>query len=122
MDNNNYSNLRLERSDVDAWRPRRSRNVDQHAAMSLVAMAGVSLLLCGVTRPPAASRWWIASGAGLLGCAAAGLGVGQWFAARRMRDQESADVVTLESMGSFPASDPPSSNASTARSQPLPQD
>jgi hypothetical protein len=121
MDNNNYSNLRLERSDVDAWRPRRSRTVDQHAAMSLVAMAGVSLLLCGVTRPPAASRWWIAGGAGLLGCAAAGLGIGQWFAARRLRE-EAADVVTLESMGSFPASDPPSSNASTARSQPLPQE
>ena len=90
---------------------------------SLTSMAAVALVLYGATRRRSdAGIWWLVSGA-VVGCAAASLGTGLWRRDTRFGSEPSlADVVTQESVDSFPASDAPSSNATTAAAQPLRSD
>ena len=123
MESDQFTNLTQHRSEVDAWQPKGwwGGRVDDRATLSLVSMVGASLLIYGATRRRAdSSRWWIVSGASLLGYAAASLGTWQWLrGVRSSAEQSPADVVALESLDSFPASDAPSSNATTATPQPL---
>ena len=122
MKSDNFTNLTLHRSDVDAWQPKDwwSGVIEDRVALSLVSMVGASLVLHGATRRRTnSSPWWIASGASLLGYAAVGLGAWQWLRSVRPSAESPADLVTRESVDSFPASDAPSSNATTASPQPL---
>src|SRR5262245_7563810 len=115
-------NLITYRSDVDAW-TRRSRIMEERVGQWLVSMAGSALLAYGsywATRRSWRGAWWIASGVGLIGYAAAGfMKANNGRGWRRDSEHASADVVTLESLDSFPASDAPSSNATTTMPRPL---
>ena len=120
-----FTNLEQHRSDVDAWKPRGwwSRFADDRTALSLTATAGVALMLYGVTRRRSDPGMWLLVSGAMLGCAAASLGTGQWLRDIRFgSDPSPADVVTQESVDSFPASDAPSSNATTATARPLRRD
>ena len=130
MESDHFTNLRQHRSDVDAWTPRGrwSRVTDDPMVLSLASIAGAALLLYGAARRrPNPGTWWLVGGA-VVGCAAVSLRNGPWLQnARgwlqntRFGSQTSlADVVTKESVDSFPASDAPSSNATTASVQPSP--
>ena len=122
MESDYFTNLRQHRSDVDAWKPRGwwQRVAEDRTALSLTSIAGIALALYGVTRRRSdPGMWWLVSGA-VVGCAAASLGTGLWPRDTRFGSEPSpADVVTQESVDSFPASDAPSSNATTAAAQPL---
>jgi hypothetical protein len=79
-------------------------------------MAGAGLLFHGLDprrRRTSSSLWWILSGAALLGFAV----TRRRYTTESGRDLAS-DVVTQESLDSFPASDAPSSNATTASALP----
>ena len=122
MESDHFTNLRQHRSDVDAWEPRGwwQRVADDQTALSLTSIAAVALVLYGVTRRRSDSgMWWLVSGA-VVGCAAASFGTGLWPRDTRFGSEPSSeDVVTQESVDSFPASDAPSSNATIAAAQPL---
>jgi hypothetical protein len=121
MESETYTNLRQHRSEVDAWRPRGwwAQVADDPVAMSLIPAAALTLLLYGTTRRwTNPSAWLLVSGA-IFGCAIASVGSTRWRRAARTGDQRSPmDVVTQESVDSFPASDAPSSNATTATARP----
>jgi hypothetical protein len=121
MESDTYTNLRQHRSEVDAWRPRGwwDRVADDPVAMSLIPAATLTLLLYGTTRRWAnPSAWLLVSGA-IFGCAVASVSTLRWRRAARTGAHESpTDVVTQESVDSFPASDAPSSNATTATARP----
>jgi len=125
MESDHFTNLRQHRSDVDAWQPRGrwQRVADDRKALSLTSIAAVALVLYGATRRRTdAGMWWLVSGA-VVGCAAASFGTGLWPRDTRFGSEPSpSDVVTQESVDSFPASDAPSSNATTATAQPLRSD
>ena len=118
MESADFTNLKIQRSEVDAWERggRRGHSANGRIALWLTSMAGVSLLAYGArfaARRSRSSRWSIASGATLLGYAAADLGKRYWpRPARSVQEPSTVDVVGVESMDSFPASDAPSSNAS----------
>jgi hypothetical protein len=87
-------------------------------SLSLIPIAGAALLFYEATRHRAARNfWWLISGAAV-GCAVASIGAAQWRRDLRSATETSAtDIVTQESEDSFPASDAPSSNATTATTQ-----
>ena len=117
-----FSNLTQHRSEVDGWQPKGwwDSHADEEMTLSLASMVGASLLLYGVTRRRSdSSLLWILGGASLLGFAATGLGAWPWLRGRSGAEHSPADVVTQESLDSFPASDAPSSNATTASPQPM---
>jgi hypothetical protein len=125
MQSEQFRNLKVHRSDASVWerRPWRDNYFDDKLGISL-ALAGACLLLYGAfptTRRTKASLWWGVSGAGLISCAAARLrGRPSATSGRSSHYRASApDVVTVESEDSFPASDAPSSNATTVSPQPL---
>ena len=115
-------NLVTYRSDVDAF-TRRSRMMEERVGQWLLSMAGSALLAYGTywaSRRSWRGAWWIASGVGLIGCAAAAfMKANNGRGWRRDSEHAPADVVTLESLDSFPASDAPSSNATTTMWRPL---
>jgi hypothetical protein len=118
MTSDDFTNLRQHRAEGDAWAPRAwwSRLADDPMALALGSLAGAALILYGSTpRRSGLGVWWLISGV-VAGCVAASLGGRQW---RRDAASSPRDVVTQESMDSFPASDAPASNASTATAQPL---
>jgi hypothetical protein len=124
MQSDNFLNLTPPRAEIDAWKHRGSWSGDMSAPVAswLLSVAGVSLLACGAyrARRSGGGMWWIASGAILCGWAAASAGRRYWGSGVRSLEQEfPGDVVTQESFDSFPASDAPSSNATTASPQPL---
>src|SRR5262245_62677560 len=114
-------NLITYRSEVDAW-TRRSRVMEERVGQWLVSMAGSALLAHGAymaTRRSWRGAWWIAGGVGLIGYAAAGFMKANNSRGWRGDSQHTPeDVVTLESLDSFPASDAPSSNATTTMPRP----
>jgi len=120
-----FTNLRQHRSEADAWTPRGywSRLADDRMAVSLASIAGAALAFYGVTRRRSdRGIWWLVSGA-VIGGVAASLGNGHWLRGARWRSTSPPeDGVTQESVDSFPASDAPSSNATTAVAQPLRSD
>ena len=122
MQSEQFRNLKVHRSDASVWERRRWRdnNFNDKLGISL-ALAGASLLLYGAfptTRRRKASLWWGLSGAGLISCAAARLR-GRPSGRSNHDRSDAPDVVTVESVDSFPASDAPSSNATTVSPQPL---
>jgi hypothetical protein len=124
MESEQFINLKVRRAETYAWeRPsRRGQDFGERIGPWLVSLTGTGLLLYGMysatRRRTASSVWWMVSGASLLGGAVAGVGTSHWL--RRIRSAHvPADVVTMESLDSFPASDAPSSNATTAIPQPL---
>ena len=125
MQSEQFTNLKVHRSDANAWDRAGSRNglLDDKAGPWLVSIAGASLLLYAAysaRRRAASGLWWGATGAGLLSCAAARLRRGHWPTIGRPHpDPFGADVVQVESVDSFPASDAPSSNATTASPRPM---
>jgi hypothetical protein len=128
VESDHFTNLQQHRSDVDAWEPRAwwQRVTDDHTALSLTVIAAAAVVLYGVTRRRSDSSMWgigLVSGA-VVGCAAASLGAGSWLRDTRFGfgSEPPADAVTQESVDSFPASDAPSSNATTAAAQPLRRD
>jgi|SoiMethySBSTD1v2_1073268.scaffolds.fasta_scaffold00092_17 hypothetical protein len=122
MESHDFTNLRQHRSEVDAWTRRWSgyRAADERIVLSAATVASIALVLYGARRRRSDSgMWWLVSGAAV-GCAAVSLGIGQWLRNSRFgTESSSADVVTQESVDSFPASDAPSSNATTATAQPF---
>ena len=126
MTSEQFTNLKVQRSDANAWDRRgwRNRNLDDTGPW-LVSIAGAGLLLFAAysaRRRAASGVWWGATGASLLSCAAARFRTGHWpKIGRRDSDPFGADVVTVESVDSFPASDAPSSNATTASPRPMPR-
>jgi hypothetical protein len=125
MTSEQFTNLKVQRSDANAWDRRgwRNRRLDDAAGPWLVSIAGVSLLLFAAysaRRRAVSSLWWGATGVGLLSCGAARFRSGRWpTLGRQDPDPFRADVVTVESVDSFPASDAPSSNATTASPRPM---
>jgi hypothetical protein len=110
MESAPFTNLTQHRSDADAWKARGywSRLSADRIAVSLASIAGLVLGVYGATRRRAdPGVWWLISGT-VVGCAAASL------ATRLKSEPPRADLVTQESVDSFPASDAPSSNATTA--------
>ena len=124
MKSEQFMNLKVHRSDADGWQRGSwwDHSLDDRLGVSL-AFAGASLLFFGAfsaTHRPRSSRWLRVTGASLLSCAATRLASRQWPRTVRSRhDSAATDVVTLESVDSFPASDAPSSNATTTSPQPL---
>jgi hypothetical protein len=118
MESEQFLNLTVRRSEAPARERRgwRQRYLDGERVLRLVSMAGAGLLLYGAysaRRRTTSSPWWVVCGASLLGCAVAG---SRHFrgSLRPGQDLAAPDVVTQESLDSFPASDAPSSNATTA--------
>lgn len=97
--------------------------MEERLGQWLVSMAGSALLAYGTycaTRRSWRGVWLIASGVSLIGYAAVGFMKANKGRAWRHDSQHApADVVTLESLDSFPASDAPSSNATTTTPRPL---
>ena len=117
MERDNAPNLTSHRAAATVWERRgwQGPTVEERIGPWLVSLAGAGLLVYGATRRSWSGVWWMVTGVGLIGCAAAGLANPQEARARwdRSGGQPSVDPVTSESMDSFPASDAPSSNATT---------
>ena len=119
MESEQFTNLTVHRSTPSAWKRHGLRYLDDRNVGWLVSAAGAGLLFYGIDprkRRTSSSLWWILSGAALLGFAA----TRSRYALERFRSRPdlAADVVTQESLDSFPASDAPSSNATTATAFP----
>jgi hypothetical protein len=114
MDTSNARNLTSHRAARSVWDKRgwSGVTIEERVWPWVVSLAGASLLVAGVRRRSWGGIHLILGGMGLLGCAATGL-CNPRHAAIRWRHlvQPSWDRVSVESMDSFPASDPPQSSA-----------
>ena len=124
METDNSVNLMTHRSEVSVWERRtRQSSIEDRLGAWLAPIAGAGLVAYGTysaTRNSRRGLWWVATGASLLVWAAAGPGALQALRARWAESfDQDLDVVTQESLDSFPASDAPSSNATTTTPQPL---
>ena len=125
MERDEAPNLTAHRAAASVWERRgwQGRTVEERVGPWLVSLAGASLFAYGATRRSWRGAWWMISGVGLIGAAAVGLAnpheAGARWAGLRNVWQPRADTVTQESMDSFPASDAPSSNATTVSPSPL---
>jgi hypothetical protein len=104
-----FTNLTQHRSDADAWKARGlwSRIADDRIAVPLASIMGLALGMYATRRRLDPGMWWIIGGT-VAGCVATTL------ATRLRSEPPRTDLVTQESVDSFPASDAPSSNATTA--------
>jgi hypothetical protein len=111
MKSKEFLNLTVPRAETPVWEWRDwQRYLDGPAVLRFATMAGAGLLAYGALsarQRATSSLWWVVSGAGLLGYAAV-------VTLRGRPDLAAPDLVTQESLDSFPASDAPSSNATTA--------
>jgi hypothetical protein len=117
------SNLTVHRTSPGVWEKRgwQGPTIEERVVPWLISLGGVSLLAYGMSRRSWRNAWAIASGATLIGCAAAGL-CDPRTASMRVCHQlrrPGDDHITTESIDSFPASDAPSSNATTAGPRPV---
>jgi len=115
MESEQFLNLTVRRSDADTFEPRgwRQPSLDDGTVMRLISMAGAGLFLYAAysaRRRTTSKVWPLVCGAGLLACAAAA----SRYSLGSRSGEDLSDVVTQESLDSFPASDAPSSNATTA--------
>jgi hypothetical protein len=112
-------NLISHRTAHSVWDKRgwRGSTVEERLAPWLVSLGGAGLFAFGASRRSWRGVPYMAAGAALIGCVAAGLcdprEIGHQVR-HRMRQASEPDQVTIEAMDSFPASDAPSSNATTA--------
>jgi hypothetical protein len=110
------SNLMSHRAATSVWDKRgwREPTIEERLVPWLITLGSAGVVALGASR-----RWrgasYLAAGAALIGCVAA-----VWpphevkFRLLRWRQHATeADPVTIEAMDSFPASDAPSSNATT---------
>lgn len=114
MDIDTARNLTSHRAARSVWDKRGWSGVTIEERMGpwVVSLAGASLLVAGARRRSWSGIHLILGGAGLIGCAATGLCNPRHAAVRwRQMTQLSGDRVSVESMDSFPASDPPPSSA-----------
>ena len=114
MDIDTARNLTSHRAARSVWDKRGWSGVTIEERMGpwVVSLAGASLLVAGARRRSWSGIHLILGGAGLIGCAATGLCNPRHAAVRwRQMTQPSGDRVSVESMDSFPASDPPPSSA-----------
>lgn len=116
MELDNAPNLTSHRAAASVWDRRgwQGVTIEERLGPWLVSLAGTGLLAYGATRRSWRGVWWMMCGASLIGCAAS---LAKPQAARAQWDRRFGrlphDPVTCESMDSFPASDAPSSNATT---------
>jgi hypothetical protein len=114
MDTNSAGNLACHRAARSVWDKRGWSGVaiEERVGPWLIALAGTALLVAGARRRSWSGLELMLGGAGLIGCAAAGLCNPRDATVRwRRLSRPGADRVTTELMDSFPASDPPSSSA-----------
>lgn len=114
MDADNARNLTCHRAAQSVWDRRgwSGVTIEERVGPWVVSLAGATLLISGARRRSWRGVRLMLAGAGLLGCAAAGLCNPRHAAVRwRYLTRPSTDRITTESMDSFPASDAPSSNA-----------
>ena len=114
MDTGNARNLTSHRAARSVWDKRgwSGVTIEERVGPWLVSLAGVSLVWAGARRRSWRGVRLMAGGVSLIGVAAAGLCNPRHAAVRwRHLTQPSSDRVTIESMDSFPASDPPPSSA-----------
>ena len=124
MDWDEAPNLSAHRATASVWERRgwQGRTVEERVGPWLVSLAGAGLFSYGASRRSWRGVWWMIGGLGLIGAAAVGLAnpheaATRWSRLRSVR-QPPIDTVTRESMDSFPASDAPSSNATTVSPSP----
>jgi hypothetical protein len=114
MDTESVRNLTCHRSTRSVWDKRGWSGVaiEERLGPWLVSLAGAGLLIAGARRRSLSGARLMLTGAGLIGCAAAGFcnprhaGV-QWRHLTRPR----TEGVVIDLMDSFPASDAPPSSA-----------
>jgi hypothetical protein len=114
MDIGNARNLTSHRAARSVWDKRgwRGVTIEERVGPWVVSLAGASLLVAGARRRSWGGIHLILGGVGLIGCAATGLCNPRHAAVRwRHMTQPSWDHLAVESMDSFPASDPPPSSA-----------
>lgn len=114
MDTTSARNLSCHRSAQSVWDKRgwSGVTIEERVGPWLVSLAGAGLVLVGARRRSLRGVHLMLGGAGLIGCAAAGLCNPRHATVRwRHMTQPRADRVTTELMDSFPASDPPPSSA-----------
>jgi len=113
------SNLLSHRSQQSVWDKRgwQGATIEELLTPWFVSAAGVGLLAYSATRRSRGRLAYAFCGTGLLACAAAGIFEPRLAAARlkHLSKDHSLDPVSIESMDSFPASDPPSSTATPTR-------
>ena len=113
MDITNTRNLACHRATQSVWDKRGWHGVaiEERVGPLLVSVAGAGLLVAGARRRSWRGLQLMLGGAGLIGCAAAGLCNPRHAAVRwKHLTRPRYDSVASELMDSFPASDPPSSN------------
>lgn len=113
MDTHHAGNLACHRSAHSVWDKRGWSGVaiEERVGPWLVSLAGAGLLVAGSQRRSWRGAQMIVAGAGLLGCAAAGLCNPRHATVQWRHLTRPDDGVTAALMDSFPASDPPSSHA-----------
>jgi hypothetical protein len=114
MDTNNAGNLACHRSARSVWQKRGWSGVviEERVGPVFITLAGASLVIAGARERSWRGARWMLGGAMLLGCAAAGLCNPRHATVRwRHLTRPPVDRITTGLMDSFPASDPPSSNA-----------
>jgi hypothetical protein len=106
-------NLACHRAARSVWDKRgwSGVTIEERVGPWLVSLVGAGLVVAGVRQRSWRGAQWMAVGAGLIGCAAAGLCNPHDVRIRWRRiTADDTDRVTAELMDSFPASDPSSSN------------
>jgi hypothetical protein len=114
MDTISARNLGAHRATQSVWDKRgwRGVTIEERVGPWLVSLVGAGLFLAGARRRSLGGVQMMLGGAGLIGCAAAGLCNPRHATVRwRHMTRPVTDRVTTELMDSFPASDPPPSSA-----------
>ncbi len=111
-----HSNLVPHRAPQSVWDKRgwQGPTIEERLAPWLISLGGAGLFAFGASRRSWRGMAFMAAGLSLVAFATAGMCsparvAARWRQMARRRDE--ADLVTTESMDSFPASDAPSSNA-----------
>jgi hypothetical protein len=104
MESEQFLNLTVRRSDAPTWVQRgwRQPSLDDGTVMRLISTAGAGLFLYAAysaRRRRTSKLWPLVCGAGLLAGAAA---LSRYSLGSRSRQDLASDVVTQESMDSFP--------------------
>jgi hypothetical protein len=116
---NDHPNMRRHRSAHTVWDRRGWTGVtpEERLLPPLIAIAGASLIACGMSRRTWRGAFWCGVGIGLAVCAAAGLcdprsASVRW---RYLLNGNHHDYVDTELEQTFPASDPPAHMANLVR-------